>query len=109
VINALSDMEHPTQAIADILTIKEHKGLKGVKAAFVGDGNNVCNSLILACAYAGVEIAVACPRGYEPNALIIKRAKLAGGKVTSLMILRLLFRELMLFILMSGFRWTGRR
>lgn len=82
VINALSDLEHPTQALADILTIKEHKGLKGVKAAFVGDGNNVCNSLIIACAYAGVEIAVVCPRGYEPNAEIIKRARQAGGKIT---------------------------
>lgn len=82
VINALSDIEHPTQALSDMLTIKEHKGLKGVKAAFVGDGNNVCNSLILACAYAGVELLVACPRGYEPNGEIVKKARGAGGKIT---------------------------
>lgn len=81
VINALSDLEHPTQALADILAIKEHKGLKGTKAAYVGDGNNVCNSLMLACAYSGVELSIACPKGYEPSQGLLEKALLAGGKI----------------------------
>lgn len=81
VINALSDLEHPTQALADILAIKEHKGLKGTKAAYVGDGNNVCNSLMLACAYSGVELSIACPKGYEPDQGLLEKALLAGGKI----------------------------
>lgn len=81
VINALSDLEHPTQALADILAIKEHKGLKGTKAAYIGDGNNVCNSLMLACAYSGVELSIACPKGYEPDQGLLEKALLAGGKI----------------------------
>lgn len=67
VINALSDLHHPCQALADLLTLREHYGhLDGLKLAFVGDGNNVANSLIEAGRLAGVEVAVACPVGYEP-------------------------------------------
>ena len=67
VINGLSDLFHPCQAVSDILTIYEHKKtLKGLKVCYVGDGNNVCNSLIIACKHAGIEIVVACPKGYEP-------------------------------------------
>lgn len=81
VINALSDLEHPTQALADILAIKEHKGFDGTRVAFIGDGNNVCNSLMLACAYAGLEFTVACPNGYGPNPELVRRANDIGGKI----------------------------
>jgi ornithine carbamoyltransferase len=78
IISGLSDIEHPCQALADLMTIKEKKGFSGVKLAYLGDGNNVCNSLALACAYCDVEFAVATPEGYEPDAHIIKRAKKYG-------------------------------
>lgn len=69
VINGLSDVSHPCQALADIYTIKEKlKNLKGVTLAYVGDGNNVCNSLIYVCAKLGIKMKVACPEGYEPKA-----------------------------------------
>ncbi len=68
VINALSDLYHPCQALADVLTLKEHFGeLRGLKLAFVGDGNNVAHSLMLTAARLGVSVAVATPRGYEPK------------------------------------------
>jgi ornithine carbamoyltransferase len=83
VINALSDREHPCQIIADLMTIREYKNrLKGLKYAWVGDGNNVCNSAILGCTLVGIEIAVACPPGYEPDPDIVKQARRLGGKVT---------------------------
>ena len=67
VINGLSDLEHPCQALADLLTVKEKKGnLKGLKMAFIGDGNNVAHSLMLICAKIGMDFAIACPKGYEP-------------------------------------------
>ncbi len=76
VINALSNLEHPCQIVADLLTIKEYKGcLKGVKIVWVGDGNNVCNSLILAAALAGMELVISTPKKYEPNGEIVKKAK----------------------------------
>ena len=66
VINALSDQEHPCQAIADLMTIKEHKGnLKGLKVVFVGDGNNVATSLSIGCASVGADFILSCPSGYE--------------------------------------------
>ena len=75
VINALTDMEHPCQALADFLTIKEEFGnFKNVVLTFVGDGNNVANSLILCSALLNLEIRIACPRGYEPNENIIQKA-----------------------------------
>ena len=68
VINGLSDLYHPCQAIADLLTVEEKKGkLRGLKLCYVGDGNNVANSLIYACAMLGVEMIVSCPKGYEPS------------------------------------------
>ncbi|MEM0315534.1 MAG: ornithine carbamoyltransferase, partial [Archaeoglobaceae archaeon] len=70
-----SNLEHPCQIIADLLTIKEKKGLNGIKIAWVGDGNNVCNSLILASTMLGIEISVACPEGFEPNPEILRKAK----------------------------------
>lgn len=86
VINGLTDDQHPTQALADLLTIKEHKGsLKGLKLCYVGDGNNVANSLLQACAKAGMHISVAspashtCPDFYVSQAL--KDASVTGSKV----------------------------
>ena len=75
VINALTDLEHPCQALADFMTIKEEFiDFKKVILTFVGDGNNVANSLILCGALLGVEVRIACPKGYEPNSLIIEKA-----------------------------------
>ncbi len=83
VINGLSDREHPCQLLADIMTIQEHFGsIEGLKIGWVGDGDNVCNSFVLASALTGVEIAVASPPGYEPPADIVRTAKDMGGKVT---------------------------
>jgi len=75
VINALTDFEHPCQALADYLTIyEEFLDFKDVILTFIGDGNNVANSLILCGALLGVEVRIACPKGYEPNSLVIKKA-----------------------------------
>ena len=75
VINALTDLEHPCQALADFLTIhEEFLDFKDVILTFVGDGNNVANSLILCGALLGVKVRIACPQGYEPNSLVIKKA-----------------------------------
>ena len=75
VINALTDLEHPCQALADFLTIhEEFLDFKDVILTFIGDGNNVANSLILCGALLGVEVRIACPKGYEPNSLVIKKA-----------------------------------
>jgi len=68
VINGLSDMYHPCQIIADLLTIQEKFGkLMGLNFAYVGDGNNVCNSLLLGCAMVGMHVRVGCPPGFKPN------------------------------------------
>lgn len=75
VINALDDLEHPCQALADALTIEEKKNRDGLKLAYVGDGNNVCNSLTLVCTLMGIDIAVACPKGYEPDQGILGQAR----------------------------------
>ena len=75
VINALTDLEHPCQSLADYMTIKEEfVDFKNVVLTFIGDGNNVANSLILCGALLGVEVRIACPKGYEPNSLVIKKA-----------------------------------
>lgn len=81
VINALSDKEHPLQILADLLTIRERFGeLDGLRLAWIGDGNNVCNSLLLAAAILGMEISIAAPRGYEPSNEILGRARALGGR-----------------------------
>jgi len=75
VINALTDLEHPCQALADFLTIhEEFVDFEDVVLTFIGDGNNVANSLILCGALLGVEVRIACPKGYEPNSLVLKKA-----------------------------------
>ncbi len=79
VINGLSNLEHPCQILADLLTIKEKKGLN-VKLAWIGDGNNVCNSMILASAILGFEMSIATPRGFEPDESILKKAEDIGKK-----------------------------
>ena len=82
VINALSDLAHPCQALADLLTVQECFGtLKGINLTYVGDGNNVANSLLLGCAMAGMNIRVATPADFMPAADIVEQARtLAGGK-----------------------------
>ncbi|MDQ0816486.1 ornithine carbamoyltransferase [Bacillus pumilus] len=76
VINGLTDYSHPCQALADLLTIKEVKGtLKGIKVAYIGDGNNVAHSLMVGCAQLGCDIAVASPEGYEPLQEVIDTAR----------------------------------
>ena len=76
VINGLSDSFHPCQILADFMTIKEKKKkLKGIKVAWIGDGNNVCNSMIYGAALSGVSKSIATPKGFEPNAKVVKKAK----------------------------------
>lgn len=83
IINGLSDLLHPCQLTADYLTLKETFGeLEGLKIAFVGDGNNVCNSHINAAALTGSSLRVACPEGFDPDAKILAAAKDKGADVT---------------------------
>ncbi|RPJ52666.1 MAG: ornithine carbamoyltransferase, partial [Methanobacteriota archaeon] len=82
VINGLSDREHPCQILADLQTLRERFGsTDGLKIAWVGDGNNVANSLILASPLTGLEVAVASPSSYQPSPDIVREANAAGGKV----------------------------
>jgi len=76
VINGLSNSFHPCQTLADLMTIKEKKKkLKGLKIAWIGDGNNVCNSLIYGCSKTGINISIATPKGFEPDKTAIKKSK----------------------------------
>lgn len=76
VINGLTDYCHPCQVLADLMTIREFKGkLKGLKLAFIGDGNNMANSLIVGCLKCGMSVAIACPKGYEPPKNILDFAE----------------------------------
>jgi ornithine carbamoyltransferase len=86
VINGLSDFSHPCQALADTYTIREKlKKTKGVTLAYIGDGNNVCNSLLYASAKCGVNMNVGAPKGYEPDKSVLKEAKaIAKSKGTSI-------------------------
>jgi ornithine carbamoyltransferase len=79
VINGLSDTFHPCQILADLLTIQEKKRkLKGLRLAWIGDGDNVCNDLLLGCAKTGINMTTACPKGYEPMQEIVRLAKEEG-------------------------------
>jgi len=79
VINGLSDFTHPCQGLADLFTIYEKKGrLSGLKLAYVGDGNNVAHSLLYGCSKVGMNITLACPKGYEPNPEVVSKAKEEG-------------------------------
>jgi ornithine carbamoyltransferase len=76
VINGLSNSFHPCQILADLLTIKEHKGkFAGLKLAWIGDGNNVCNSMIYGCSKVGISMSIAVPKGFEPNKNVIKECE----------------------------------
>ncbi len=86
IINALSNIEHPTQALSDLAAIEDAKGsLEGLKLAWVGDGNNVCHSLMLACATIGVNMSIATPPNYQPSAEIAQKtnelAQKSGSKI----------------------------
>ena len=87
IVNGLTDLLHPCQALADIFTAIEYKGdLRGRKLAYIGDGNNMANALLHACAKVGMDIAVACPAGYEPDQTVVAEAKadaaVSGSKIT---------------------------
>jgi ornithine carbamoyltransferase len=88
VINALSDLYHPCQALADVLTVREHfGGYRGIKVAFAGDGNNVAHSLMLTSVRLGIDFAIACPEGYAPDPEIVAQAEgLAAVEGASVMI-----------------------
>ena len=81
VINGLTDLYHPCQALADLLTIQETKGqLAGLKVAYIGDGNNVAHSLMDACSIVGIDMSVGCPKGYEPMPAVVAEAKKAAAE-----------------------------
>lgn len=81
VINGLSDLDHPTQAVCDLLTILEVKGrVQGLTLAYIGDGNNVCHALLLICALAGMHMNVAAPKGYAPNQDVLHKATQLASK-----------------------------
>ena len=80
IINGLTDFCHPCQVLADLMTIREVKGkLEGLKMCFIGDGNNMMNSLIVGGLKTGMTVSVACPEGYEPDARVLDFAKQNGG------------------------------
>ena len=82
VINGLTDEEHPCQALSDLLTIQEKKrGLEGLSIAYVGDANNVANSLLLACPLVGMEFRIASPKGYGPKERVLAQAQKSGGQI----------------------------
>lgn len=83
VINALTDYCHPCQVLADLMTIREFKGaFEGLKCVYIGDGNNMANSIIVGCLKLGMKMAVACPKGYEPDAHILEFTKQYPGMFT---------------------------
>jgi ornithine carbamoyltransferase len=76
IVNGLSDLEHPCQALSDMFTIKERFGLlKGVSLSYIGDGNNVLNSLMFAASKLGIDVRVATPKGYEPDSRVVRTAR----------------------------------
>jgi ornithine carbamoyltransferase len=88
IINGLTDLQHPCQVLADLQTIREHKGkLAGLKLAYVGDGNNMANSLLIGCAKVGMHISVATPTGFEPDAASVATAKAAAAEAGTTVVL----------------------
>lgn len=88
IINGLSDSHHPCQVLADLQTLKQSfEKLEGLRVAYIGDGNNMLNSILLLMPFLGVHVTYACPRGFEPNAFIVKNAKMrakeGGGSITA--------------------------
>jgi ornithine carbamoyltransferase len=89
VINGLSDSHHPCQVLADLQTLAQTFGkLQGLKLTYIGDGNNMLSSILLLMPYVGVDVVYSCPKGYEPNSFIVKkakaRAKEGGGSITAI-------------------------
>ena len=83
VVNGLSDIQHPCQVLADIMTLTERfRDLRDLRLAWIGDGNNVCNSWILSSALTGMEIVIASPPGYQPKDALVNQARAAGGRIT---------------------------
>lgn len=83
VINGLSNAHHPCQAFADVMTVQERKGrTDGIRFAFIGDGNNVAHSLIEIAARTGIDFVIAAPEGYDPDPVIVERARSAGGRIS---------------------------
>ena len=86
VINGLTDLLHPCQVLADLMTYYEHKGRFNGKLAFIGDGNNCANSLLVGCSKLGLDMTLACPEGFEPDGSVLKSAQqaasLSGAKLT---------------------------
>jgi len=83
VVNALTPLHHPCQALADLMTLEERFGsLEGLRVAYVGDGNNVCGSLLVACSALGADVVCATPSGYEPGPRALGAACAFGGKIT---------------------------
>ena len=83
VINGLTDFCHPCQVLADLMTVREHKAvLEGLKMCYIGDGNNMANSLIVGGLKVGMEVSVACPEGYDPDPRVLEFARESGGKFT---------------------------
>ncbi|MDR2360980.1 MAG: ornithine carbamoyltransferase [Oscillospiraceae bacterium] len=80
IINGLTDFAHPCQVLADLQTIREYKGtLAGLKVAYIGDGNNMANSVIVGALKCGMSVSAACPQGYEPSQIVLEFATLCGG------------------------------
>ena len=87
VINALTDLEHPCQVLADLQTVQEEFGnLQGLTLAYIGDGNNMANSLLLGCALMGMNVHIACPPDYEPDDVIISKAQEIAGDRSQVLI-----------------------
>jgi ornithine carbamoyltransferase len=87
VINALTDLEHPCQVLADLMTVQECFGsFSGLTLTYVGDGNNVANSLLLGCALVGMNVRIASPSGYEPNAAVVETARSIAGDKTEVIL-----------------------
>lgn len=81
IINGLTDFCHPCQVMADLQTVREHKGkLEGLKACYIGDGNNMANSLIVGCLKVGMSISIACPKAYQPDPKVLEFAAAYGDK-----------------------------
>jgi ornithine carbamoyltransferase len=84
VVNALCDMHHPCQALADLLTLRECRGtLRGLNVAYIGDGNNVCHSLMHGCVLTGAHVVAVTPKGFEPNPEIVKECRKIGETTRS--------------------------
>lgn len=87
VINALTDLEHPCQVLADLQTVQEEFGtMAGLTLTYVGDGNNMANSLLLGCALAGMNVRIATPAGYAPDAVVVEKARAIAGDRSEVLI-----------------------